>query len=54
MKVYDYQEAAKVLGVGLSTLRKFIKDGLLKRSQYGRIVRISEAQLEAFLKTIEK
>ena len=54
LKVYKLEEAARILSIGLSTLRKLINAGKLKCSHYGRIVRISEIQILDFLKENEK
>ena len=46
---YTIQEIAGKLGVSPRTVQRRIKDGALKRHKFDGTVRISEADLRAFL-----
>ncbi len=51
--VYTIKEAAEKLKVCIWTVRKLIALGELKSVKIGRVYRISEKHLEAFLKAKE-
>ena len=42
-------EAARRLGVTLRTLRRFIEDGRLPAYKMGRVIRVQQADLDAFV-----
>lgn len=48
-KIFTPEEAARLLAVSPKTIRKWIRQGKLKESRAGRLLRIRERDLEAFL-----
>ena len=50
LKVYTMPEVAEILRVTVESVRKYIKDGRLKIINTGGAVRISQEQLNAFLR----
>ena len=42
-------EAAKRLGVSLRTLYKFIDEGLVPGYKFGRVIRLQEHEVDAFI-----
>lgn len=50
-KFYTVEHVAEALEVSLRTVRRWIALGLLRVHRFGRTVRISEADLSAFLAT---
>ena len=49
-RLHDIPAVADILGVGLKTVRRWIADGALVTHRFGRQIRISEADLAAFIK----
>jgi excisionase family DNA binding protein len=43
------KEASDVLGVNLRTLYRFIDEGLLVAYKFGRVIRVKEADVTAFV-----
>ena len=50
MKVYTLEELVEVLQVTRRTLYNYIKEGKLKAAKMGKYWRVTEKQLEEFLK----
>lgn len=50
LKVYTMPEVAEILRVTVESVRKYIKDGRLKIINTGGAVRISQEQLDSFLR----
>lgn len=48
-RMLTQSDVAELLGISLSTLRRRIADGTLRVHRIGRAVRVSEADLVAFL-----
>jgi excisionase family DNA binding protein len=48
--MYDVSEAAKRMGISPHTVRKLIRLGELEHYRIRRAIRISEAQIQAYLK----
>ena len=46
----DYPEAERLSGLSRTTLRRLIRDGLLRATKVGRVRRIDKHSLEAFMK----
>lgn len=42
-------EAARMLGVSLRTLYKFIDEGQVPAYKFGRVIRLQEAELQSFI-----
>jgi excisionase family DNA binding protein len=49
-KVYSPEETAKALGVHPETIRQWLRSGKLGGIKAGRLWRVRESDLEAFLK----
>jgi excisionase family DNA binding protein len=45
-KFYNSEEAARVLGVNVQTMRKYLRDGKVRAIRLGRDWRISEAAFD--------
>ena len=52
-RLYNTQEAARELGVSLSTLFRFMKDGKLPRRKLGGKTVVSADDLDAFVAGLE-
>ncbi len=52
-KFITQQEVADALGLSLSTIGRYVKDGRLKAVQIGRFYRIPEAELARFTAELE-
>lgn len=50
MKVYTLEELVEVLQVTRRTLYNYIREGKLKAAKMGKYWRVTEKQLEAFLR----
>jgi excisionase family DNA binding protein len=50
IKVYTLQEVADVLKVSRQTIYNYLKAGKLKASKIGKEYRVTETQLQDFLK----
>lgn len=48
-KLYTKKEVAEILSCSVATVHRRINDGTLKAVKNGRIVRISESELDRFL-----
>ncbi len=48
-KAFTVSEVAQSVGVSVSTVRKWIDDGLLAAFQQGTVLRITAAELDRFL-----
>jgi excisionase family DNA binding protein len=48
------EDVAKKLQISGRQIRRYIDEGILKSTRFGRLHRISEKQVEDFLKAIEK
>jgi excisionase family DNA binding protein len=44
------QQAAERLGVSVDTVRRRIADGQLRAAKHGRVIRISESEIQRFLR----
>lgn len=51
MKVYTLQEVADILQITRRTVYTYLKDGKLKAVKIGKFWRVSEENLEEFIKT---
>ena len=49
-RLYSIAEAANYLGCSTKTVRRWIKSGALPYHQFGRQIRISERDLEQFVR----
>ena len=49
IKFFTIAEVAECLGVAERTIRRWIKSGALVAHRFGRVVRIAEVDLRAFL-----
>lgn len=49
MKVYTVEEVAKILRMGISSVRKLISDGRIKKLDTDGLIRVSQAALDAYL-----
>lgn len=54
LKVYTVKEVAELLRVSQMTISRYIKSGKLKSSKLGRMHRIVESDLKAFLENCKK
>lgn len=54
LKVYTVKEVAELLRVSQMTISRYIKSGKLKSSKLGRMHRIVESDLKAFLDDCKK
>jgi excisionase family DNA binding protein len=52
--MYSVAEAAKRMGIGKSTIRKLMSQGELESYQIGRAVRISEEQIQEYLRKAKR
>lgn len=52
--LYGINDAAKVLGVGRSTIYRMIHEGTLEARQFGSRILIPAAAIEAFAETLPK
>jgi excisionase family DNA binding protein len=50
---YTVEESAAKLKISKYTVWKYIKSGQLKAAKIGKIYRISESQLDEFMKSLE-
>ena len=48
-RAYDLLETAKMLGVVVPTLRKYLKDGLIYGEKYGQKIYIHEDEIRRFI-----
>ena len=48
-KLYSPEEAADLLGISLRTMRTTIKRGEIRHIRIGRLVRISDGDLQTFI-----
>ena len=48
-KLLSVEEAAKILGVNEQTVRRWVREGRIKASKVGRLIRIKEEDLNTFL-----
>lgn len=48
-KLYSPEEAANLLGVSLRTMRTIIKNGEIRHVRIGRLVKISDGDLQKFI-----
>jgi excisionase family DNA binding protein len=44
------QQAAERLGVSIDTVRRRIAEGQLRATKHGRVIRISETEIQRFLR----
>ncbi len=49
MRLLKPEEAAEILGVNLGTVRRWLREGKLKGVKVGRLWRITEEDLKAFI-----
>lgn len=54
LKVYTIKEVSEILRVSQMSVSRYIKAGKLKGSRLGRIYRITESDLKAFLNDCKK
>jgi len=48
MKLYDVEELAEILGVGLPTIRKYLREGRLKGTKPAKRWYVSEEALKEY------
>jgi excisionase family DNA binding protein len=54
MQLYSVEEVAEILSVSMKLVYDWVKQGVLPAKRlgpYGRLIRISQADLEAFINT---
>lgn len=49
MKVYTIEQVAEILQLSVSSVRKLINDGKIKKLNTDGIIRVSESQLNEYL-----
>jgi excisionase family DNA binding protein len=49
IKWFGSTDAARMLGIALRTLYRLIDDGQIRAFRFGRVIRVREADIEAFL-----
>lgn len=50
MRVYTIEEIAEILKMGVSSVRKIINDGRIKKLDTDGLIRVSQAALDAYLR----
>jgi len=50
MKLYDVEELAEILGVGLPTIRKYLREGRLKGTKPAKRWYVSEEALKEYFR----
>lgn len=47
--LHDIKSAAKLLAVSSWTVRSYIRQGMLKPTRFGRLVRLEESEIQRFV-----